>query len=217
LQPIDKPETPRGPRSRGFFLALEGLDGVGKTTQAKLLAQALQSRGWKVVLTREPTHGPYGQRLRQILQQGRRNLSPAEELVLFIADRREHVTQVILPALAAGHIVITDRYFYSSLAYQGALGLDPEEIRSQHAAFAPTPDLVIILSLPLPQILARLALRVNQPADAFEKAEYLEKVGKIYAALSGPHLHCLDARGSAEEVHQVLLDLVLHELQAAAY
>lgn len=213
MQPTDKPETPQGPRSRGVFLALEGLDGVGKTTQAKLLAQALRSRGWRVVLTQEPTQGPDGQRLRQILQQGRRNLSPAEELALFIADRREHVTQVILPALAAGHMVITDRYYYSSLAYQGALGLDPEEIRRQHETFAPTPDLVIILTLPLPQILERLALRVNQPADAFEKAEYLEKVGKIYAAMSGPHLHCLDARGSAEEVQARLLTLVLERLK----
>lgn len=208
MPPPDKLTTPRGPRSRGFFLALEGLDGVGKTTQSKLLAQTLRNRGWKVVLTQEPTQGPYGRKLRQILQQGRRQLPPAEELALFMSDRREHVTQVILPALAAGDTVITDRYFYSSMAYQGALGLDPEDIRSQHETFAPIPDLVIILTLSLPQIIERLTSRVHQPADAFEQAEYLEKVGKIYAALSGPHLHHLTALGSAEEVQEHLLALV---------
>ncbi|MBU4231991.1 MAG: dTMP kinase, partial [Proteobacteria bacterium] len=112
----------------GVLLALEGVDGCGKSTQAGLLATALRERGLEVVLTCEPTDGPLGQQIREYFQGPTRYLSAKEELNLFMADRREHVEKVINPALAEGKIVITDRYYYSSVAYQGALGLDPDRI-----------------------------------------------------------------------------------------
>ena len=140
------------PQNRGKLIALEGLDGVGKTTQARLLAHNLTHLGLPVILTREPTNGYFGQKIRQIIIHGRHDLTPAAELELFIADRREHVQEVIQPALAAGTIVITDRYYFSSMAYQGALGLDPWDIQRRHEDFAPQPDLVIILELPLVEI-----------------------------------------------------------------
>ena len=99
-------------RATGVLLALEGIDGSGKSTQADLLAGALKRRGAEVVLTREPTSGPAGQRLRDYLSGPARHLSPALELAQFVADRREHVAKVIRPALAAGRVVITDRYYY---------------------------------------------------------------------------------------------------------
>src|SRR4030065_216390 len=142
---------------RGVLLALEGIDGCGKSTQAELLASALRERGLEVVLTCEPTDSPLGRQIREYFQGPTRYLSPKEELNLFMADRREHVEEVINPALAEGKIVITDRYYYSSVAYQGALGLDPDRIVAQNEVLAVRPDLTVILTLPVAMALARLS------------------------------------------------------------
>ncbi len=194
----------RSARAPGRLIAFEGLDGVGKTTQARLLAAHLRRLGLPVVLTREPTAGIYGERLRRLRQEGRQGLSPRQELALFLADRREHVEQVMRPALAAGKIVITDRYYYSSMAYQGALGLDPGEIEALHADFAPHPDLVILLVLPAPERIKRLQER-GSPVDAFEQQDYLAKVAAIFDRLQAPNLIRVDGRGSEAEVHHRIL------------
>lgn len=193
---------------RGFLLALEGVDGSGKSTQARLLAVSLLQQGREVVLTQEPGSGPVGQRLRRYLQGADRHLSPQEELDLFLADRREHVEQVINPALAAGQIVITDRYYYSSVAYQGALGLDPAWILAENEAFAPRPDLVFILVLPVSQALARL----QRPLQLSELPLYLEQVAAIYHNLQGPHIQRLDATASPQTLHATLLARTLEAL-----
>ncbi|MBW1992587.1 MAG: dTMP kinase, partial [Deltaproteobacteria bacterium] len=132
---------------RGFFIVLEGVDGAGKSTQARLLAEALKQRHYQVVLTREPWDSPAGKKIREYLNGPCRHLTPQEELALFMADRREHVETVIRPALRQGRVVISDRYYFSSAAYQGALGLDPQWILTEHEAFALPPDLVIFLTL----------------------------------------------------------------------
>ena len=108
-----------------------------KLLKPSLLAQYLGHLGLPVILTREPTNGLIGQKIRQIITNGRQGLTPAAELDLFLADRREHVHKVIQPALAAGKIVITDRYYFSSMAYQGALGLDPRDILATPRGFCP--------------------------------------------------------------------------------
>jgi dTMP kinase len=197
----------------GALLALEGIDGSGKTTQAGLLAEALKGRGFKVVLTREPTSGPAGQRLRRYLSGPTRHLSPAEELALFISDRREHVARVVRPALAAGQVVITDRYYYSSVAYQGALGLDPARILAENEAFAPRPHLVFILALPPALAVARLSGSPHRPRQVSEGQDYLEQVAAIYASLSGPHIHRVDAAASPEAIHARLLQITLKVLE----
>lgn len=195
----------------GVLLALEGIDGSGKSTQAELLTAALKERGLPVVLTREPTSGPRGQQLREYFQGEDRYLSPKEELNLFMADRREHGEQVIKPALEAGRIVITDRYYYSTVAYQGALGLDPARILAQNEVLAPRPDLVVILTLPVSQALARLAAtpRARQLSDA---PAYLEQVAAIYATMTGPHIHHLDAARPPGAIHAEILRLTLQAL-----
>lgn len=203
--------TPRS-RRRGRLIAFEGLDGVGKTTQARLLAENLARLGLPVVLTREPTAGVFGQAIRRLSQQGRGGLAPAEELALFLADRREHVEKVIRPALAAGQIVITDRYYYSSMAYQGALGLDPRDIEAQHADFAPPPDLVILLELTPAERLDRLRQR-GKKIDAFEEQDYLAKVAAIFDRLQAPNLIRVDGRGSVAEVQTRILVQVQQRLQ----
>lgn len=195
------------------LLALEGIDGSGKTTQAGLLAGALKQRGFKVVLTREPTSGPAGQRLRRYLSGPARHLSPAEELARFVRDRREHVARVIRPALAAGRVVITDRYYYSSVAYQGALGLDPARILAENEAFAPRPHLVFILTLPPALAVARLSGSPRRLPQVSEGQDYLEQVAAIYASLTGPHIHRVDAAASPEAIHAELLKITLKVLE----
>ncbi|HJW88042.1 MAG TPA: dTMP kinase, partial [Dehalococcoidia bacterium] len=190
---------------RGFLLALEGVDGSGKSTQAQLLAVSLRQQGREVVLTQEPTNGPVGQRLRRYLQGPTRNLTPQEELDLFLADRREHVELVIKPALTAGRIVITDRYYYSTVAYQGALGLDPGEILAANEAFAPRPDLVFLLILPVSQALAR----VKGPRQVSELPLNLERVAAIYDSLEGSHFQRVDASTTPQALHTDLLEITL--------
>jgi dTMP kinase len=194
--------------SRGRLIAFEGLDGVGKTTQAQLLARHLTRLNLPVVLTREPTDGPYGQKIRRIISQGRAGLTPEAELELFIADRREHVREVIRPGLAAGKVVITDRYYFSSMAYQGALGLDPRDIQWRHAEFAPRPDLIIILALPLPEIARRLRQRGAPTSQAFEQIDYLAKVAALFDRLEAPNLERVNGLGPEPEVQARILFLV---------
>ena len=198
--------------NRGVLLALEGIDGCGKSTQARLLAQTLVAGGREVVLTCEPTDGPVGQELRKYFQSGTRYLSPKEELNLLMADRQDHVERVIKPALAAGKIVITDRYYYSSVAYQGALGLDPDRILVQNEILAVRPDLAVIFTLPPAQALARLSMDPQRDRQITEELDYLERVAAIYAVLHGPHLRHLDASGPPPAVQEALLTLVLELL-----
>jgi dTMP kinase len=191
--------------ARGLLIALEGIDGSGKSTQARLLAAALERLGREVVLTREPSEGRAGQELRRYLLGPSRHLSPAVELALFVCDRREHVAATIRPALAAGKTVITDRYYYSSAAYQGALGLNPEQILALNEAFAPRPHLVFILSLPVAAALGRLAAKGGGVRQLSESPQYLPRVAAIYDSFGGPACRRLDASKSPEAIHRRLL------------
>jgi dTMP kinase len=197
----------------GVLLALEGVDGSGKTTQARLLAEALRKRGWDVVLTQEPTAFPTGEKLRRYLSGSTRHLSPSEELALFLEDRREHVVRVIRPALTAGQLVITDRYYYSSVAYQGALGLDPADILAANEAFAPRPQLVFILTLAPAAAVVRLAQNQARLRQVSEGRDYLEQVAAIYASLTGSWIHRVDATRPPEVVHADLLAVTLKILK----
>ena len=193
----------------GFLIVMEGVDGSGKSTQVELLAASLEKDGHEVVLTREPTSGPAGQRLQSYLLGPSRHLSPAEELHLFMEDRREHVAQIIKPSLERGKIVITDRYYYSTVAYQGALGLDPGEILAANEVFAPRPDLVLLLLMPVAQALARL----QRARQVSELAPYLERVAAIYDNLPGAHIQRVDAMATPQTLHANLLARILEALK----
>lgn len=180
-------ERTRDSRQRGLFFVFEGLDGSGKSTQLRLLAESLQQTGRQVVSTFEPTDGAFGRKIRQMMRH-RDALAPGEELELFLADRREHVRDLITPSLAAGKIVLCDRYFLSTAAYQGALGHDPEQLLAQNESFAPIPDLVLLIELPAAEGVHRIrSLRGETPND-FEKESYLAQVGIIFASLSRPYI-----------------------------
>jgi dTMP kinase len=201
---------------RGVLIALEGVDGSGKTTQAMSLAATLARGGRRALCTREPTAGPAGRRLREYLAGPARSLTAAEELALFQADRREHVEKTIQPALARGWVVVTDRYYYSSAAYQGALGLDPEAILAASEAFAPRPDLLVIFTVPLALALARRLAARGGAAQVSEAAPYLEQVAALYETFKGPHLRRLDASESPAQVLGRLLNLTLDVLTRPA-
>lgn len=198
---------------RGLLIALEGIDGAGKSTQIDLLASALRARGHTVATTFEPTRGSYGRRIRQEARAGRRR-PPEEELAWFVADRRQHVADVVAPGLAAGQIVLTDRYFFSTVAYQGARGLDPERLLREAEAEFPIPDLAVLLWVEPSQGLARVRQRGGSSEAAFEEPEVLAGVAQVFASLTRPYLIRIDATGSTAEVHERLIGVVDDRLPA---
>lgn len=188
---------------RGLLLAFEGIDGTGKSSQVQLLADALRGQGYPVVTTREPTDGPYGRRIRAFFAK-RHQLSPAAELELFMDDRRQHVRELIEPALASGQIVLTDRYYLSTAAYQGAAGRDPEEIMAANEAFAPVPDLVLLLTLPPAVGIRRIRELRGEALNDFEQAATLARVAEIFAGLQRDYIARIDASGSLAEVQRLI-------------
>lgn len=183
---------------KGLFIVIEGIDGTGKSTQVTRLAEWLREQGREVIHSREPTDGPWGKKLRESAATGR--LSPADELEYFLKDRRQHVTEVISPSLAAGKIVILDRYYFSTMAYQGARGFDPVEIRRRNEEFAPVPDLLLILDLAIDSALRRIGAR-GDIANEFEKRENLERCREIFLSLRDePFVRVIDTDATPDEV-----------------
>jgi dTMP kinase len=200
-------------QSRGLLIAFEGIDGAGKTTQAQALYALLGQRGIAALSTKEPTNGEWGQKIRRSAITGR--LPIDEELHAFLEDRKEHVRDELMPALAAGKVVIVDRYYLSTVAYQGARGMDREELLRSNA-FAPVPDLLFVLDVEPRLGLGRVAQR-GDVADLFEKEEELAKAREIFAdrALLGryvPALHILDASRPQSELGTIIAELVFRRL-----
>ena len=184
---------------RGKLIALEGLDGCCKSTQLPRLAAALRGEGRDIVETREPTDGPAGRRLREIARSGQRG-SVEDELRWFVEDRRQHVDELIEPALAAGRWVITDRYFLSTVAYQGARGPNWRVILADCEAMFPAPDVALLFELPVVEGLARAQQRGGAAEPGFERADELERVAAIFAAIERRYVARVDASGDVEQV-----------------
>jgi dTMP kinase len=205
---------PRHRLCRGLLIVFEGVDGAGKTTQVRLLDERLRRAGYDVICLKEPTEGLWGQKLRQLAQQGRQEISPATELEWFLLDRREDVERNIQPALAHRQIVVLDRYYFSTIAYQGALQLDPEEIRARNEAFAPPPDLLFLLHLSAAQGWQRL--RQRGTLSHFERFDYLERVATIFAAMDFPYLRRIDAAADPLTVQEHIWQEVVAVLRTAS-
>lgn len=194
----------------GLFIVIEGIDGTGKSTQAKRLGEWFESRGREVVLSREPTAGPWGKLARESGSTGR--VSPEEELQYFLNDRKQHVEELIEPSLAAGKVVILDRYYFSTMAYQGARGFDPVEIRARNEAFAPKPDLLLILDLDVDSALGRIGAR-GDIANEFEKRDNLEKCRETFLSLEGESfVEVIPSTGGLDEVTRQVLAVVERRL-----
>ena len=182
----------------------EGIDGAGKTTQAALLGQRFGEMGFPILSSKEPTGRPLGRKLRESARKGRLPLE--EELALFVADRRDHVENVIAPALAENLVVILDRYYFSTAAYQGCRGASVPEILDLHARFAPVPDLCFIMETPVADGLARIRRRGDQPND-FEKTESLEKCAAIFRSLDLPCIRRIDATADSVVADKLIAPL----------
>ncbi|WP_297477299.1 dTMP kinase [Thermococcus sp.] len=203
----------------GTFIVIEGIDGAGKSTQARLLAEWFEERGEEVVLTKEPTDTAFGKLIRRLVLTGGREgiidgarISHEAEALLFAADRAEHVEKLIKPSLKEGKIVISDRYFYSSLAYQWARGLDLEWLIDLNR-FAVRPDLAILLDLPVKESMKRL--RSRSIKSEFDKIAELQKaVRENYLKLAErfPEMKIVNALASVEDIHNDIVALVEHEL-----
>lgn len=151
--------------------------------------------------------GHWGQILRDSALTGR--LSIEEEIETFIKDRREHVETVINPALEQGHIVIEDRYYFSSVAYQGARGHDPEDIRRRNESFSPEPDLLVILDIDPKIALQRIKTRGDR-ADHFENTQALKKARQLFMSIDKPYSYRLDATQDPQK----LRDLIVRQFSA---
>lgn len=184
---------------KGLLIAFEGIDGTGKSTQIRLLAERLRGEGASVLATREPTDGQYGRRIRGLFT-NRASVTPEEELALFVADRREHVEEVIAPALARGTIVLTDRYYFSTAAYQGARGQDPQRIIAENEAFAPAPDLVLLLAAAPAVGVHRVQHSRQETLNDFEQEQGLARVAAIFDHFHQPFIRRIDGARSIEEV-----------------
>jgi dTMP kinase len=187
---------------RGLLIVLEGIDGSGKTTQARLLAAALRRAGLEALSFREPTRGRWG---REIRKKARRpdSLTPEEELTLFLKDREEDVARNILPSLRRKKAVILDRYYFSTIAYQGARGLSRKRIRRLNEKFAPRPDLVFVLDVDPARGLGRIEGRPKKE-PLFERENYLARVRRIFRSFRGRKFIHLDGTRDKKDIAEAI-------------
>ena len=169
-----------------------------------MLADLLNKKGIANISLAEPTRGKWGMKIRQLLAKGRNGISSNEELEWFMNDRREDVKQNIEPALKAGKVVLMDRYYFSTAAYQGALGFDPEKIRVDNERFAPIPDRVLIFHNSPEKSLERIESS-REEKSAFEKRDYLIEVQTIFKSFTGPNIRYVSSDSSLEKVYEQVL------------
>jgi dTMP kinase len=202
----------------GRFITLEGIEGVGKSTQVARLSAALKERGIEHVVTREPGGTPLAEKIRQlVLQSNGEVVPPSAELLLMFAARAVHLNNLIQPSLKAGRWVLCDRFTDATYAYQGGgRGMDPADIVRLEAMVQGTlrPDLTLLLEAPIGQSLQRARKRnADTPTDRFEaeRTEFFERVAAAYRARaeSQPQrVVRIDAAQSADAVTSSILDVL---------
>jgi dTMP kinase len=210
-------------RFPGFFIAVEGIDGSGSTTHVKMLEKALRQRGHQVLPTCEPSNGPIGMLIRQVLQKrlfvpdatGPRAFAWSTMALLFAADRMDHLDSAIVPALREGAVVVTDRYDLSSLAYQSLTAPGGDKvvpwIRELNAA-ALRPDLTVVIDVPAEVAEQRRKARGGMQ-EIFDSSELQERLVQVYGRaeqlLPGDALVHVSGIGDVAEVAGRILELVI--------
>jgi dTMP kinase len=210
---------------RGKFITFEGIDGSGKSTQLRILTGELAIRGFDVLTTMEPGGTPLGRRLREAFLETEENVSPLAELLLFAADRAQHINLLIKPALQEGKIVISDRYADATFAYQGAGRGFPEKTVNQIIKLATEglkPDLTLFFDISV----NRAILRTNsRDAEGIERknrmdsetTEFYERVRDAYLKIAEKEpkrFRVVDANGSVEEIKTKVLEMVSQFLES---
>jgi len=196
-------------KKKGIFICIEGLDGSGKTTHAHRIVRNLQKKGFDAVYTTEPSQGEYGKFIRESVLQGKKRMPRVVEALLFAVDRVEHLEKDVKPALKEGKIVISDRCVYSSLAYQGAAGLDLEWIEEINRMALP-PDLAIYIDVP-PEVVVE---RIRRKKSVMERLETQRKVREVYMKyVKNGKFVPVDGDRKKGEVEKSILEIVLNFLQ----
>ena len=218
---------------RGRFITFEGLDGCGKSTQLEKLAELLRKQNLSVVVTREPGGTPTGEKIRQLLlDTGTAALAPLAELALMFASRAQHINEVIQPALAEGQIVLCDRFTDSTEAYQGGgrkLGSEPVLALHRILCGDLQPDLTILMDSDVAASVERArrrnkivkAGRGKSDENRFEQESraFFGRVHNAYLAIAAresQRVAVVDARGSVQETHHQIVELVRRKLKLAA-
>lgn len=202
----------------GVFITFEGIDGSGKSTQLRLLAQWFGARGEQALVTREPGGTPLGKKIRAALLDIDGVVDPLAELLLYAADRAQHVNTVLRPSLAAGEVVLSDRYADATVAYQGAGRQFPPQLIARVVEIATgglKPDLTLLFDLPVAMGLARTLRRGDVEAQPdrldSEDVAFHERVRRAYldlAAAEPGRVRLVDAAGAAEEIQTRVRALV---------
>jgi dTMP kinase len=204
-----KPEEP--PR-KGILIAFEGIDGCGKTSQAGLLMSWLIEQNIKVDYSFEPTDAPHGKELRDSFN-GEERLSPQKELRLFQLDRLDHVNNLLLPGLREGWVLLVDRYYYSSIAYQGVRGYkSPAEIHQMMTQFAPVPDMTLIFDVDPDVAIERISEGRGEIPNLMEKKTNLEAVKAVFDGMDYPEIIRINANSDPETIFNNVLEKVKHLL-----
>ena len=211
----------------GTFITFEGIDGSGKSTQLRLLNNFLRANGWNPLVTREPGGTPVGLRLRAALLDATEEVDPLTELLVFAADRAQHVRRVIRPALESGHIVISDRYADATVAYQGAgRGFSPELIAEivQLATEGLKPDLTVLFDVGIEESTSRTTRRSTGKSSNkngrdrldIEDAEFHSRVREAYlriARAEPKRVKVVDASGPVEQTQERVREVVVSFLK----
>jgi len=199
-------------RKKGAFICIEGLDASGKTTQARRLVRELRRRGFEAVYTTEPSPGEIGKFIRAYILQRKRRVPIAVEALLFAVDRVDHLERRIKPALQDGKIVVSDRYVYSSLAYQGAAGLDLNWIEEINQSVV-TPNLAIYIDVP-PEVVVK---RIKRKKSVMERLGVQRRVREVYMKfVENGRLIRVDGDRPKDEVLKDILTVVLNFLKVSS-
>jgi len=195
--------------TKGTFICIEGLDGSGKTTHAHRLVRNLQKSGFDAVYTTEPGQGKLGKFIRSTILQGKKRVPRVVEAVLFAVDRVEHMENEVKPELMKGKVVVSDRCVYSSLAYQGAAGLDLEWIEEINR-YALPPDLTLYIDVP-PEIVVK---RIRRKKSVMERLETQRKVKQVYIKfVDNGKLKPIDGDRTKTELEKHILQIILDFLE----
>ncbi|MCK4933316.1 dTMP kinase [Candidatus Bathyarchaeota archaeon] len=196
---------------KGIFICVEGIDGSGKTTQAHKLVEVLKKVGFGAVYTTEPSSGMYGMLLRNHILEGTRRAPVVVEAVLFAVDRVDHVASEVKPLLRKGKVVVSDRYVYSSIAYQGTSGLPTKWLKEINKQIV-KPDLSFFIDVP-PEIVME---RINRQKSVMETLQTQKEVRKAYLRLVEEEgLLVIDGSGSKKEVAERIQKVVLKFLNCS--
>ncbi len=193
---------------KGVLIVFDGIDGAGKTTQVDILSARLSGAGLTVLTSKEPTNGEWGQKIRRSAFDGRMSLP--DELHAFVMDRKEHLEKLIEPALMRGEVVILDRYYYSTICYQGARGSDPQQLRKTVMESAIIPDVTFIMDIDPVLSQSRIQARDGAPNE-FENINYLVEVRKLYDWLcqEDASLYEIDSNFPIELISDTILNILI--------